>query len=223
MARGGKERARTRRTLNEAPRSAFTKNTPSRADGARCSVRLGNENSRFSFSRTATLNYIYGWQRTHKTIGRQGQKVAPFNQTMSLSFRDLKAGCSYIHKSGNSTRTIDAINGDDIHWHDDFAPGTCTRATFTRQCIAVATPEDLQAIQALRFRLAEKQEQIAANQGKLHRHEKILRECLEARRRGHPYIVIESRDELGFDYDEVMANLALIEEHQIYLRIMKAG
>jgi hypothetical protein len=48
-----KKKARTRSTLNEAPRSAFAKNEPSRARWGAHSVRLGRENSRFSFSRTA--------------------------------------------------------------------------------------------------------------------------------------------------------------------------
>jgi hypothetical protein len=53
MCEAEKKKARTRRTLNEAPRSAFAKNEPSRARWGAHSVRLGFENSRFSFSRTA--------------------------------------------------------------------------------------------------------------------------------------------------------------------------
>jgi hypothetical protein len=45
---------------------------------------------------------------------------------------DLFTGGWYIQERGFSTREIEAIHGDDIHWRDEFGAGQCSRQSFER-------------------------------------------------------------------------------------------
>jgi hypothetical protein len=45
---------------------------------------------------------------------------------------DLFAGGRYIQERGFSTREIEAVHGDDIHWRDKFGSGQCSRRSFRR-------------------------------------------------------------------------------------------
>ena len=45
---------------------------------------------------------------------------------------DLFEGGRYIQERGFSTREIEAIHGDDIHWRDKFGAGQCSRQSFGR-------------------------------------------------------------------------------------------
>lgn len=45
---------------------------------------------------------------------------------------ELFVGGRYIQERGFSTREIEGIHGDDIHWRDKFGSGQCSRQSFGR-------------------------------------------------------------------------------------------
>jgi len=105
FARSRNEKARTRRTLNEAPRSALPKNTPSRAQWGAHSVRLRLENSRFSFSRTA-----YAKLSDRFNAGRDGKSIATKPVHTKLTLADFPIFIDI------SKPTLCTLKSHALHW-----------------------------------------------------------------------------------------------------------
>jgi hypothetical protein len=55
-----------------------------------------------------------------------------------LSVRDLVVGGRYLHLNGLFVRQIDDIEGDTVHWHDQFSSGSCGKRVFLRLCPSLA-------------------------------------------------------------------------------------
>ena len=55
-----------------------------------------------------------------------------------LSVRDLVVGGRYLHLNGLFVRQIEDIEGDTVHWHDQFSSGSCGKQVFLRKCPSLA-------------------------------------------------------------------------------------
>lgn len=53
---------------------------------------------------------------------------------MGLGIRSLRVGGRYLVYGGNWIRRITAIEGDTIHYVDQFSSGTCKNTTFVKKC-----------------------------------------------------------------------------------------
>jgi hypothetical protein len=53
-----------------------------------------------------------------------------------LKARDLRVGGRYVHASGQSIRVIDAIEGGNVHYHDETAPLHCLKKDFLATVVA---------------------------------------------------------------------------------------
>jgi hypothetical protein len=73
----------------------------------------------------------------------------------------LKEGGYYLQRSGFFVRKIDRIIGKDVFWHDYVGTGKCTKATFAKNCIYEATPEEVEE------RLTKKEAQLSDEEMKL--------------------------------------------------------
>ncbi|MCX6926128.1 MAG: hypothetical protein NT154_23410 [Verrucomicrobia bacterium] len=58
-----------------------------------------------------------------------------------LTAKDPLPGGSYLHKNGLFVRHIDAIEGDTVHYHDQYGQGFCSKGAFLKVCPSVASPE----------------------------------------------------------------------------------
>ena len=63
-----------------------------------------------------------------------------------LTPKDLVVGGRYIHVNGIFIRQIDALEGDTVVYHDQYAHGQCGRSSFLKACPSMASTE--QAAQA---------------------------------------------------------------------------
>src|SRR6266508_609010 len=75
----------------------------------------------------------------------------------------LFVGGKYLKTSGNGTRIIERIHGDDVYWRDDVGPGRCSLETFSRMVSGLAEDSPPQPVERPR-RKQIKQEVIAAIQ-----------------------------------------------------------
>jgi hypothetical protein len=58
-----------------------------------------------------------------------------------LTPKDLAPGSSYLHRNGLFVRHIDAIDGNTVHYHDQYSQGSCSKAAFLKACPSAASPE----------------------------------------------------------------------------------
>jgi len=63
------------------------------------------------------------------------------SESKKVGVRDLVAGRSYLHYNNRFVRTIDAIEGDSVYWHDYIGSGVCSRTNFIRRCPTPAPPD----------------------------------------------------------------------------------
>jgi hypothetical protein len=93
--------------------------------------------------------------------------------------------------------------------------------TFSKVCIALASQKDIeqyeQTVAALRK--ARERELEYARISEIDK--AFLANCKDAKKRGLTYVVVNSPQELGDTYDQVMRNLALLEKDCLYLRIIR--
>jgi hypothetical protein len=133
----------------------------------------------------------------------------------------LEIGKSYRHREGFFIRTIDGIDGDQVKWHDHAGAHVCSKKTFSKVCIAPANQKDMeqyeQTVAALRK--ARERELEYARISEIDK--AFLANCKDAKKRGLTYVVINSPQELGDTYDQVMQNLAMLEKDCLYLRIIR--
>jgi hypothetical protein len=47
-----------------------------------------------------------------------------------LTAKDLVPGGSYLHRNGHFVRHIEAIDGDTVHYHDQYSQGSCSKQAF---------------------------------------------------------------------------------------------
>jgi hypothetical protein len=62
--------------------------------------------------------------------------------TEKIKPRDLVVGGRYLHRNGPFIRQIEAIEGNTVHYHDQYGGWSCSNSVFVRVCPTVATPED---------------------------------------------------------------------------------
>lgn len=62
--------------------------------------------------------------------------------TEKIKPRDLVVGGKYLHRNGLFIRQIEAIEGDRVHYHDQYGSWSCGKSAFIRACPAAPTPED---------------------------------------------------------------------------------
>lgn len=58
-----------------------------------------------------------------------------------LTRKDLSVGGRYLHVNRLFIRTIDAIEGDTVIYHDQYAQGRCGKSAFLKTCATIATEE----------------------------------------------------------------------------------
>lgn len=63
-------------------------------------------------------------------------------KSQSLGPGDLHVGGRYLHRNADWVRTIARIDGDTIHWHDQYGAGTCSARAFLRACGSLAPGGD---------------------------------------------------------------------------------
>ena len=61
--------------------------------------------------------------------------------SQSIRSKDLVIGGRYLHRNGLFVRTIEAIEGDTVHWRDEYSAGSCGKAVFLRQCPSLASAD----------------------------------------------------------------------------------
>ena len=135
---------------------------------------------------------------------------------MAVSFiseGELQAGQSYLHRNWLFIRTIEAIEGETVFWHDQHGPGNCTRKVFVRQCIALA-PKDERCSDEIKAEMTRKG---VDPRSRLELLFEAL--CRDAASRKVTFISIEDPRMLGATYEEVMRNMLVLEEYHLYLRI----
>ena len=59
--------------------------------------------------------------------------------------KDLVVGGHYLHRNGLFVRTIEAIEGNTVHWRDEYSAGSCAKAVFLRQCPSLAPADETSA------------------------------------------------------------------------------
>ena len=65
---------------------------------------------------------------------------------MGLGYSELRVGGRYMTCGGNLIRTITKIDGDDIHYADQFGNGQCLKTTFVKRCTRLATESEINAL-----------------------------------------------------------------------------
>jgi hypothetical protein len=123
----------------------------------------------------------------------------------------FKVGESYLHNNKSFVRTIDAIVGDDIYWHDQHGTGLCSSETFHRQTGMLLEPGEVAAI--LAGQMPPPPRPIPSEAIR-----KFVALCRESKREKSFHVVINSARELGLTYEDVMQNLELLKSQRLYLR-----
>jgi hypothetical protein len=144
---------------------------------------------------------------------------SPTGKPLQLRTKQIKIGGSYRHRGGLSVRTIDAIDGNTVYWHDHVGNGHCTKQTFLKLCISIATDQDIDQVQESVEELAISREKQEQDEERRRREEAFLNLCVDANKTNVTHVVIDSASELGMTYDEIMHNLAVLEKYRLYMRI----
>ncbi len=145
----------------------------------------------------------------------------PTGKSLQLRSKHLKPGGSYRHRGGLAVRTIDAIHGNTVYWHDHVGKGHCTKQTFLKLCISIATDQDFDQVQESVQELAVSRDKQEQDEESRRRVEAFLKLCVDANKTNITHVVIGSPSELGMTYDEIMHNLSVLEKYRLYLRIIR--
>jgi len=130
---------------------------------------------------------------------------------------NLLVGESYLHRNMIFVRTIERIDGKDVYWRDKVGPGRCTKEVFQKLCIGVA-PKDERGVEEIK---AEQRRQEASNKSKSGAELDLELRCRQAQKEKITHISIEDPRTLGSTYEEVMRCLFVLQEHRLYLRILR--
>jgi hypothetical protein len=136
---------------------------------------------------------------------------------------NLEVGKSYRHRGGFFIRTIDGIDDDRVRWHDHAGAHSCSKATFCKVCIALATQADIKQYEdtVAALRKAREREVDYARVSEIDR--AFLANCADAKKRGLTHVVVNDPAELGISYEQVMRDLDVLEKQRLYLRIIRSS